>query len=268
MRDTEPRGARGVGLAAGLGAQVLYRAAEATLDAGYSSFWLNNPPGTNALRQLGGLTVPRLRLGVGVIPVSHVAAADIVTDLRESQVPLQRLYLGIGSGGAGAEGLARVRAAVAELRSALDCTIVVAALGPRMCRLAGELAEGVLLNWLTPDWARTSAEWIRGSAHDAGRPPPRLMAYVRVALGDPAQVRLREEARRYEAIPGYAAHFRRMRTSAIDTCIQGDSPSDIQAGLRVWNGVLDELVVRVITANDTVEEIIAAIEAARPHQPR
>ena len=52
-----------------------------------------------------------------------------------------------------------------------------------MCHLAGEVADGVLLNWLTPEHARTSAEWVRAGAAAAQRRPPRLAAYVRVAVG-------------------------------------------------------------------------------------
>ena len=44
------------------------------------------------------------------------------------------------------------------LRGSVASRLVVAALGPKMCRLAGEVADGVLFNWLTPEYAKKSAE--------------------------------------------------------------------------------------------------------------
>ena len=61
---------------------------------------------------------------------------------------------------------------VAHLRANMQTRIVVAALGPKMCQLAGEVADGVLFNWLTPEHARLSAGWVREGAKVAGRTPP------------------------------------------------------------------------------------------------
>ena len=36
-----------------------------------------------------------------------------------------------------------------------------------MCHLAGEVADGVLLNWLTPEHVVRSAEWVRAGAQAA-----------------------------------------------------------------------------------------------------
>lgn len=265
-RNNETRNTqRGLGLAAALPPSVIQAAAEATAHAGYHSFWLNNPPHASALSLLGdvGRTHPRLWLGVGVIPLSHQSPEEIADDVRTNHLPLDRLYLGIGSG-SGAGGLERVREGITSLRERLDTSIVIAAMGPKMCRLAGEAADGVLFNWLTPDYAKRSAEWISEAAAVAGRPTPRLMAYVRVALGDESRNRLREEAARYEAIPHYAAHFTRMGVSALNTGVASPASDAIQGGLEAWNGVVDEIVVRAITANDTAEEVVRLVEAAAP----
>jgi alkanesulfonate monooxygenase SsuD/methylene tetrahydromethanopterin reductase-like flavin-dependent oxidoreductase (luciferase family) len=88
------------------------------------------------------------------------------------------------------QALKRVRDGVATLRGKLNTRIIVAALGPKMCQLAGEVADGVLFNWLTPEYARRSAELVRAGADAAKRPMPRLYAYVRVALGPAASERL------------------------------------------------------------------------------
>jgi alkanesulfonate monooxygenase SsuD/methylene tetrahydromethanopterin reductase-like flavin-dependent oxidoreductase (luciferase family) len=264
MTASIPTSARGIGLAASVAPATIDRVARGAANAGYQSFWLNNPPGANALTVLGqiaGATAPP-RLGVGVLPLSHHPPDAIIRDVEASNLPDDRFYLGIGAGAG--RTVAAVAEAIPALRSALSCSIVVAALGPRMCRLAGAEADGVLLNWITPVYARQAVEWASEGAARAGRPVPRLMVYVRTALGQEAAARLRKEAASYEAIPWYGAHFRRMGTSAVDTAIAGSTSEDIQEKLAQWDGVVDEVVLRVITAHDTPDEILSVVEAGRP----
>jgi alkanesulfonate monooxygenase SsuD/methylene tetrahydromethanopterin reductase-like flavin-dependent oxidoreductase (luciferase family) len=168
----------------------------------------------------------------------------------------------VGSPNPGA--LARVRAGVAALREELPVPLVVAALGPGMCRLAGEVGDGVLFNWLTPEHARRSADWVRAGAAAAGRRPPALYAYVRAALGPAAQDRLLEEGRRYATIPAYAAHFARMGVEPIETAIAAPGSEAMAGALARWEGAVDEVVLRAITGKETVEEHAALLEAARP----
>jgi alkanesulfonate monooxygenase SsuD/methylene tetrahydromethanopterin reductase-like flavin-dependent oxidoreductase (luciferase family) len=55
------------------------------------------------------------------------------------------------------------------LRAALP--VCLAALGPRMLELAGRIADGVLLNLMTPAQAGEAARAVRASARAAGRDP-------------------------------------------------------------------------------------------------
>jgi len=142
--------------------------------------------------------------------------------------------------------------------------VIVAALGPKMCRLAGEIADGVLFNWLSPEHARVSAGWVRDGAKAAGRKPPTLFAYVRLALGSKACDKLAEEGGRYAAIPAYGAHFERMGVKPVDTCIAAQSAAEISTALGKWRGVVDEVVLRAITGDDTVEENLTLLRAAKP----
>jgi alkanesulfonate monooxygenase SsuD/methylene tetrahydromethanopterin reductase-like flavin-dependent oxidoreductase (luciferase family) len=230
---------------------------------GYASFWLNNPPGGDAIPTLGAVArlTASIQLGIGIIPLSHTAPDAIVDDVSRNALPLHRLYLGVGSG-SGLDGVRRVREGVEALRSRIQTEVVVAALGPAMCRLAGRQADGVLLNWLTPGFARQASEWVREGAEAAGKPMPRVMVYVRAAIGDAARRRLDAEAARYEAIPQYAAHFERMGASALQTSISASSPAELQEALLVWDGVVDEVVVRVIPSSDTVDDVLAIASAA------
>ena len=256
---------RGLGLAVTAPADTIRCAAAAAREHGYASFWLNNPtdsPTIRILSEVAEVAAP-IQLGVGVVPLSGHRPEDVAREVAQSGIPRDRLYLGIGSG-PGAGSVSRVREGIARLRSALDCFLVVAALGPKMCRLAGAEADGVLFNWLTPTWAQQALAWVREGAESAGRPVPKAMAYLRVALGPEAATRVRQEAARYEAMPHYAAHFRRMGTPAAATAVMGNSATEIQRALATWDGILDEVVVRVITASDSSQDAAAVIAAARP----
>jgi alkanesulfonate monooxygenase SsuD/methylene tetrahydromethanopterin reductase-like flavin-dependent oxidoreductase (luciferase family) len=255
---------RGFALFAGIAADVIRATAREAEALGYSSFWVNHPGSIDGLVALGAAAreTSRLELGIGVIPLHTREPASIVQGVHANKLPLDRLLLGVGSPNPGS--LERVRAGIAALRAELATRLVVAALGPKMCHLAGEVADGVLFNWLTPEYARRSAEWVRAGAAAAGRPAPRLVTYVRVALGPAASDRLAEEGARYAAIPAYAAHFERMGVAPVETSVAAGSPEGISAALGKWEGAVDEVVVRAITARDTVEETLALVRAVKP----
>lgn len=101
----------------------------------------------------------------------------------------------------------------------------LAALGPEMLRLAGELADGVALNWHTPkqrEWAR---ERIAEGAAKSGRDPTQieLGEYIRVCIDEDEDVARRGFAKGLvghalgprvptdrERTMGYRAHFERL----------------------------------------------------------
>jgi probable F420-dependent oxidoreductase len=64
--------------------------------------------------------------------------------------------------------------------------IYLAALGPRMCELAGEVADGVLLNWIPPSAVATSLAHVEAGAKRAGRRLADLdvAVYVRTCVTD------------------------------------------------------------------------------------
>ena len=249
---------------AGVAPAIIEAAAREAEALGYHSCWVNYP---GSIDGLAALTVAsrhtqRIRLGVGVIPLQTRGAASIADGVRANGLPLDRLLLGVGSANPGA--LARVRDGVAALRSALPARLIVAALGPQMCRLAGALSDGVLLNWLTPAHARRSAEWVRAGAAEAGRQTPPVLAYVRAAIGDAARTRLTDEAARYATIPAYQAHFARMRASPTEAAIAVAAADRLPAALADWDGAVDELILRIITGSEAVDEYVTLVRAAKP----
>jgi alkanesulfonate monooxygenase SsuD/methylene tetrahydromethanopterin reductase-like flavin-dependent oxidoreductase (luciferase family) len=254
----------GFALFAGIAADVIQASAREAEALGYTSFWVNHPGSTDGLAALaqGAGVTSRLDLGVGVIPLHTRGPASIVEGVKATRLPLPRLLLGIGS--PNPRSLDRVREGVAELRKQLQTRIVVAALGPRMCRLAGEVADGVLFNWLTPDYAKRSAELVREGAAAARRKTPTLYAYVRLAMGAAGLARLDDEGGRYAGIPAYAAHFERMGVKPVDTAVAGQSPAEIRAKLAKWQGAVDEIVLRSITGRDTKDETLELVRVAKP----
>jgi alkanesulfonate monooxygenase SsuD/methylene tetrahydromethanopterin reductase-like flavin-dependent oxidoreductase (luciferase family) len=253
----------GFALFAATAPDVIRASAREAESLGYSSFWVNHPGSTDGLAALAlaARETRRIELGIGVIPLNTRGPESIVEGVGANALPLDRLLLGVGS--PNPEALKRVRAGIAELRSRLKTRLVVAALGPQMCRLAGEIADGVLFNWLTPEHARVSAEWVRAGAAAADRKPPKLFAYVRLALGPAACTRLSEEGSRYAGIPAYGNHFVRMGVKPVETAIAAQSPEAIPPALGKWRGVVDEVVLRAITAGDTVEENLTLLQAAK-----
>jgi alkanesulfonate monooxygenase SsuD/methylene tetrahydromethanopterin reductase-like flavin-dependent oxidoreductase (luciferase family) len=231
---------------------------------GYTSFWVNHPGKVDGLASLAlaAAETRRLDLGIGVIPLHTRGAESIVEGTRQHKLPLDRLLLGVGS--PNPNSLQRVRDGVTAIRKELKTRVVVAALGPKMCRLSGEVADGVLFNWLTPEYAKRSADEVRAGAAAAGRPTPKLCAYVRLAIGSAAAAKVKEEADRYTAIPAYGANFERMGVKAETTAIAVAKAEDVRPALAKWAGVVDEVIFRAIAANDTIDENLALVRAAKP----
>lgn len=256
---------RGLGLAGESPAETILRAAAAAEVAGYESFWLSQPREGSTLETLQRVAgeTERIRLGVGAIPLTLMTPEEITTRVRELSLPLERIRLGIGSG-TGPGSLARLRHGVEGLRSMLNVEVVVAPLGPKMCRLAGELADTVLLNWLTPGYAEESASWISEGASAVGPTMPTVATYVRCALGEDSAPRLQRERDRYASFPHYEAHFARQGVAPIQTTIHAQTAQELRRRLREYEHVVDHVVIRAVTPRDTPSEVLALVESANP----
>ena len=256
--------ARGIALFAGTAAEIVAETARSAEEHGYSSFWLNHPgsiDGVARLEAAAGAT-QAIDLGVGGVPLQHRGPESVVDGVRGAELPLERILLGIGTSGKGAFALARE--GVGWLRDELGCRIVMAALAERTCRLAGEIADGVLFNWLTADHARRSAAWVAEGAAAAGRPPPRLYAYVRVALGEGARKLIEDEGARYAGVPAYGSHFERMGVAPVETGIAANGSADVARALEPWAGAVDEVVLRFLPSTDSLESQLELVRAGAP----
>src|SRR4029077_483929 len=122
-----------------------------------------------------------------------------------------RLWLGVGAGFS-EKPLTRMRGSLSELREALpEVRLVLAAMGPKMCALAGAEYDGAFFNWMTPAFAAQARERVEAGARDAGRDTPPVFGYVRTAVGSDAAVRLAKEESFYRDLhDGYRNHFARL----------------------------------------------------------
>lgn len=256
---------RGFGVAAAVDDAVIHEIAREAEDRGYTSFWVNDTPGNDGLAALAiaAEVTSTIGLGVGVVPLDRRPAESVADDVERLGLPQERLYLGVGSG-ADPKGLTLVREGTERLHERLSAPVIVAALGPKMSALAGEVAEGVLFNWQIPSFARESGQWVIDAATGAGRPRPLLMTYVRTALLPQAEQRLVEEATRYASFPKYAAHFERMGVAARHTAVSSDDAESLQIGVAAYEQVMDETVVRAITADDSSDSILELLHACAP----
>jgi alkanesulfonate monooxygenase SsuD/methylene tetrahydromethanopterin reductase-like flavin-dependent oxidoreductase (luciferase family) len=118
----------------------------------------------------------------------------------------------------------------------------------------------VLLNWLGPDYARHSREVVTRAALAAGRPAPRISAYVRVAVGHDAEQRARCCAAAYTGYPAYQRHFKRQEVEPARLVIRARDGAEAATELRAWDGVVDEIIVRPLDIAD-----LDAMEAIMNH---
>ncbi|MEX0983598.1 MAG: LLM class flavin-dependent oxidoreductase, partial [Actinomycetota bacterium] len=205
-----------------------------------------------ALTGLAG-EVPAISLGTGVVPLPsrhpELLAAAAATVAERSG---GRLILGLGTGPAVPGALGRLRATLVALRRLfregeavlqgerlrlglvpeVPPPIWIAALGPRAVRMAGEVADGVILNWCTPERAAEATGVIRAAAAEAGREPDAvtIAVYVRAALAAGTADAALAAASEYGSYPGYARQFVAMGIDPGDpasivaaVCLTGDA---------------------------------------------
>lgn len=212
---------------------------------GYTSFWTVEATGTDAMTLLGAASqaAPGLELGTGIIPVQlrtpQLTAMSAVT--LQSLSPGADVLLGVGVSAPGIlkqhsiditnKPIGYMREYVTLLREILSGEsvtfegdyfnvkrfrlglrlperrpkIIMAALNPQMLKLAGEIADGVLLNYIPVSEIGPSIAQVRNGG-DAT-----IYAYVHACVGELAQSAgsARRDLFNYAMADGYANMFRR-----------------------------------------------------------
>ena len=181
--------------------------------------------------------------------------------------------------------------------------VYLAAMGPQMLSLAGELADGVTPNWSSPEQIVWMRQRVAEGARRAGREPADVpfAQYIRVCVDEDV-----EAARRAFALnmlgyalarpgqpkdKGYRAHFARMGFEDILTELEArrdggtpladlvdtvpselllrvgyfGHPSGAAEALRSQSRGLDEAMVRLITVRSgDLDACLSAVRACRP----
>jgi len=219
---------------------------------GYTDVWTAEVGAVDAFAPLAAVAVrtERVRLGTGLIPVyTRPPALVAMSAAAIQELSGGRFVLGIGASSPAIVGgwmgmpftdpVERVEEYVVLVREMLaghkvshdgptvrsdgfrlqvaverPVPIHVGALGPRMCRLAGRLADGVLFFLMTPAGVRRALEEVATGAREAGRDPTEVEAFIRlpVVQGEPEDL-VRFMARRmltgYATVPAYNASLAR-----------------------------------------------------------
>jgi|tagenome__1003787_1003787.scaffolds.fasta_scaffold20870966_3 alkanesulfonate monooxygenase SsuD/methylene tetrahydromethanopterin reductase-like flavin-dependent oxidoreductase (luciferase family) len=255
----------GFGVSAMIAPELIAPLATAAEEHGYGTFWVNDVPGGNGLEQLARAqaATSTIELGVGVLPVDRWSAEQVGQEVTANGLDTSRLILGIGAGNVQRGSIEAVRSLAEALPGTTGARVFIGALGPKMCALAGEVSDGVLLNWLTPAAAHELGRHTIDASVRAGRKRPGIYAYVRTAAASAAKDRLEREASSYEGYPSYKRHFDRMGVRAIETAINGND-SEIRERYHSFAGIADEVVCRAIVANETLDDYMGVLRAARP----
>jgi alkanesulfonate monooxygenase SsuD/methylene tetrahydromethanopterin reductase-like flavin-dependent oxidoreductase (luciferase family) len=232
---------------------------------GYVSMWSNDHPGAAGLDTLAifARSVPGIDLGVAVMALDRHTPESIARRIEELGLPPDRLWIGVGAGFS-EKPLTTMREALPALREALpNVRIVLAAMGPKMCALAGSGYDGVFLNWMTPEAAETARGQVHSGAQEAGRKPPPVLGYVRTAVGPDAEERLRKDEAFYRDLhDGYRNHFERLGAEPGTVGVASGSPYAAQAQLARYEA-LDVVVARGL-ASATVEGMTELAAAVAP----
>jgi alkanesulfonate monooxygenase SsuD/methylene tetrahydromethanopterin reductase-like flavin-dependent oxidoreductase (luciferase family) len=248
---------------------------------------------------------PRFWASVGLPDRPIAVMREYVTQIRallDGQTVTAGPPVAIGQDSAGAGTAGWPRPASLGLADLPAAPVYLAALGPQMLSLAGEVADGALLNWATPERIAFSRARIEQGSARAGRDPGAvpITMYVRVcidddvaaarqafgtqvlgyAMGQPgvpqragyrglfAQMGFDEELRELEARRERGETMPQLVAAAPDKMLQavgyyGPAPEAPAAFARLSSG-LDEAIVRVITARPGLEPVSQAMAALAP----
>lgn len=260
-------GRLGFGIAAALGPEIAAAVAPEVERLRYVTLWTNDGASGPGLPLVAAAqrATRTIRAGVGVIPCDLRPPREIAQTIASLGIDPGRAVIGLGSGRA-EHPVQAVRAAVVEVRTRLrpGAAIAIAALGPRMCRLAGELADVVLLNWMTPERIRWARQRIAEGARRGGRiGGPMVASYVRVAIGPDARERLAAEAARYARIPAYGRSFDAMAVDPATVGIAAAAAEDVTPALASYREVLDETVIRALPSSNDAAAVLEIARATR-----
>jgi probable F420-dependent oxidoreductase len=271
---------------------------------GYTDAWSYEADGVDAFSPLAVIGVTTgLRLGTAIVNVFTRGPATLAMCAAGlAEIAPGRFCLGIGAGsqpiieawngGTFERPATRVREMVQVLRLALagervvfrgktlrvdgfrlarpparPVPIHVAALRAGMLRVAGEVADGAIINWLSPGDVRRSVGVVRDAAVAAGRDPAAVEIGARLLIsvdppGPAADTAVRRHIAAYLNVPVYRAfHVWLGRGEELEPMWEAWSRGDRRAAVTaIPDAVVTDLIIRGSTdeIRARVREYLAA----------
>jgi alkanesulfonate monooxygenase SsuD/methylene tetrahydromethanopterin reductase-like flavin-dependent oxidoreductase (luciferase family) len=273
----------------------LARAAAFAEETGYTTVWVPDHGVWDPFVLLSAFAhrTRRLTLATGVVSVtSRSPEATAAAGSTLDRISGGRAVVGVGSGPV--RDVDRVKRYVGELRDGLPerVPIYLAALGPRMVRAAGMVADGILLNWCTPERVRRVCDELADLERlspDVPRRRVSVAVYVRACLGHDerhAREALGEAVGMYAAFPNYRRQlegeglgdaaaeageaYRAGRNEAVPEalldalCLRGGR-DDAVARLDEYRAAgADHVVIYPVTAQEPASSLVGTIMTAAP----
>jgi F420-dependent oxidoreductase-like protein len=211
----------------------------------------------------------RLTLGLG--PSHHWVVEDMLGLSYDRPAYQVRQYLEVLTAAFSGPGPVDVENELYKVHNPLDITdlpappILLAALAPVMLRMAGELASGTLL-WLADERAIGDhvVPRITKAAADAGRPEPRVVAGVPVALCRNEEVdAARERANKILGHAEFSPNYQRLlehgdATDVGDLLAAGDEAAVLARLTKFRDAGVTDLSVRLLPVGADREARIAS----------
>ena len=271
---------------------------------GFEAVWVPEGGGRDSLTSLATIAMKTdtVKLGTGILPIfARTPTNTALSAAGMAAVSDGRFLLGLGVGHAPTvesrdgipfkQPMTRMRETIQIIKALLSggevnftgkqfkitgasmgaatpktkVPIYIAALGPQMLEMVGELADGVLMNWTAVDYLGEAIGHIKRGAEKAGRDPNEIdiAGYVRVAVGDnltESRVSLRRQVARYASNPFYRNFFAQ---TGFDKEMSAAAAALAAGNLdKAADSITEEMQDQVAIVG-TVEECRAALEKRR-----
>ena len=271
---------------------------------GFEAVWVPEGGGRDSLTSLATIAMKTdtVKLGTGILPIfARTPTNTAMSAAGMAAVSDGRFLLGLGVGHAPTvesrdgipfkQPMTRMRETIQIIKALLSgeevnftgkqfkitgasmgaatpktkVPIYIAALGPQMLEMVGELADGVLMNWTAVDYLGEAIGHIKRGSEKAGRDPNEIdiAGYVRVAVGDnltESRDSLRRQVARYASNPFYRNFFAQ---TGFDKEMSAAAAALADGNLdKAADSITEEMQDQVAIVG-TVEECRAALEKRR-----
>jgi 5,10-methylenetetrahydromethanopterin reductase len=273
----------GVALIGRIPMKEMVEVAKEADERGYHSIWLTEGNARDAFSQIAAMSMvtKNINFGPGVVVTygrSPTMLAMVTATLAE--ISGNRFIQGIGAGGPSSENnhgekyerpLSRMRDYITIIKTALrgetinytgkiisihgfklgftpprsDTPVFIAALGPQMSKLGGEIADGLIYSFPTPDYIKNTIPIIKAGAEKSGRSMKDIdIAAYLLCDANPNEAKAIESIRAhifgYTGMPAYINMMRLMDyNTEMDAVLMAREEGNLEKGI---SAISDKMV--------------------------